>query len=64
MTNDEIIEERNALYRQLEIAKEHLAALRATCKHDDTEEVNYSWRIGVVERRMVCKYCNELMPNK
>lgn len=48
MSNEEIKNECEAQYAAIETAKNRLKELRNVCKHEETFEGNYSWRIGAI----------------
>lgn len=58
MTPEEIKEECELQYNQIKNAEARLKELRSLCKHENTFEGNYSYRVGVVERALICSYCN------
>lgn len=56
-----IREEVQSLYAQIKRSTDRLEHLRKECAHELTEEVNYSWRIGNIQRAIVCYHCGELI---
>lgn len=72
MSNKEIsIEEENKAvdikkeceiaYGCIKIAQEQLEHLRSICKHENTFEGNYSWRIGVIMPATICSDCGKMI---
>ena len=64
MNNEEIKLEKDNLFEQIESANERLKEIREICKHEETEECNYSWRPGNIQRADICKYCGEFIRYK
>jgi hypothetical protein len=58
MSNEEIKQECEKAYIEIKIYQERLNILRDICKHEKTEEGNYSWRPGAIHRADICVYCN------
>lgn len=46
-----------------QIAKSHekIDVLQQLCKHEETYEGNYSWRIGCIDPATICSYCNKVI---
>ncbi len=61
MTNDEIKEECEQIYSQIEAAEARLTAIREACKHEKTFVGNYSWRPGAYAAAHICEYCNKMI---
>lgn len=61
MNNTEIKSECDLMYKQIKDAQNRLTELRAICKHEQTFEGNYSYRIGVIMPATICSYCGELI---
>lgn len=60
MTNDEILADAESQYTTIKAAEERLKELRDTiCKHEETFEGNYSWRVGAIEAATICKFCHK-----
>jgi uncharacterized protein with GYD domain len=59
MTNQEIKDECEKAYEQINSAQERLKELRAICKHEHTTERPYSWRVGSYDIANICDYCGE-----
>ncbi len=64
MSNDEIKNNAEFLYKQISDAQEGLKVLRSVCKHEETFEGNYSYRIGVIQAAIICSFCGELIKIK
>lgn len=47
------------LYDQIHRAKIRLDELREICKHKNTHIGNYSYRIGVVDKTIICSDCGK-----
>ena len=63
MTPEEIKSEVELCYESIKSANERLVLLRSKCKHEDTFEGNYSWRIGSVFLANICSYCGQVVSN-
>ncbi len=61
MTNEEIKTEREKLHEQIEKATERIKELQIICKHENTFEGNYSWRIGNIQKAEICSDCAKLI---
>ncbi len=61
MTQEQIKEQRDILYKNIKDAEDGLKILRSICKHPNTFEGNYSWRIGACDRANICSDCGELI---
>lgn len=61
MTNSEIKDECEKMYAQIKQAEERLKEVRAICKHEDTFEGTWSWRIGSIQPAIICSYCGSLI---
>ncbi len=57
MKNEEIKQECEQMYAQIDSAHERLKELRAECKHEKTFEGSYSYRIGNTQLADICEYC-------
>jgi hypothetical protein len=57
MSNEQIKKECDLIYETIRYAENKLKELRSICKHEDTFEGNYSYRIGAIERAIICSYC-------
>lgn len=64
MTPEEIKEECELQYNQIKNAEARLKELRAICKHENTFEGNYSWRVGSIMPATICSDCGELVKLK
>ena len=58
MTNEQIKEQCELMYAQIKNAETRLKTLREECKHEHTFQGNYSWRVGSIEKAIICSYCN------
>lgn len=56
-----IKEQKEIYFRAIKNAEEALKELRSKCRHTNTSEVLYSWRIGSAEPATVCDDCGELI---
>lgn len=61
MENQEIKKECEKMYALIKSAEKRLEGLRSECTHEETEECNYSWRVGVIKPAIVCAFCGELI---
>lgn len=62
MTNEEISVAVLAQYAAIKSANERLAELRENiCKHEESFEGKYSWRVGAMEKAIICKFCNKTL---
>jgi len=41
--------------------QDEIKTLQTLCLHEQYDVVYYSWRIGSMELRRTCSYCNELL---
>lgn len=64
MKGKEIKEECEKMYAQIKQAEDRLKEIRSICKHDNTHEGNYSWRIGAVQLAEICSDCESLIRYK
>lgn len=61
MTPEEIRNECNLAYDVIKMAEGKLEKLRAECKHEVTERVNYQWRVGATVPADCCVYCGAVV---
>lgn len=61
MTQGEIKQKTQEQYNAIETAEQTLKELRLLCKHPNTEQSLYSWRIGAMEQAIICSDCGELV---
>ena len=47
------------LYKQIADAQDELKEIRSKCKHENTFEGKYSWRVGCIEDATICDDCGE-----
>lgn len=64
MTPEEIKEECELQYNQIKNAESRLKELRSLCKHENTFEGNYSYRVGSIMPATICSDCGELVKLK
>lgn len=63
MTNQDIKNECERYYEVIKNAKEKLAEIRKECKHTETFQGNYSWRVGATYPALICSSCGEVVKN-
>ncbi len=61
MTNQEIKSECEEQYAAIKKAQERLEELRKICKHENTYEGTYSWRVGCYDAATICSDCGHLV---
>ena len=61
MTNDEIYMECNSLFDEIKKATERLEQIRKECPHEETFEGLYSWRVGNIQKAVMCKCCKQFI---
>lgn len=59
-----IRQECEQMYSQISKAEERLKTLRAVCKHPNTFEGNYSYRVGCINKAIICSDCGEVLKPK
>lgn len=59
MTGNEIKLECEKHYLEIQNANDRLKELREICKHEETFEGKYSWRIGSIIPAKICSFCNK-----
>lgn len=59
----EIKDECDFLYKIIEYANLKLTEIRNNCKHENTFEGLYSWRVGCIDPATICSDCGELIKN-
>lgn len=64
MTNEAIKEECTVLYETIKKAQERLEEIRALCKHENTFEGTWSWRVGCYDSAIICSDCGSLIKYK
>lgn len=64
MKQEEIKQECEKMYAQIKQAEERLKEVREICKHAQTFEGNYSWRIGAIQLADICSDCGSLIKYK
>lgn len=60
-TDLSIKEECELQYKKIKDAEERLKELRMNCKHDNTLEGLYSYRIGNIQPAIICSDCGSLI---
>jgi hypothetical protein len=61
MGGEEIKSDCELQYGIIAQAEERLRELRSICKHEETFEGNYSWRVGCVDRAIICSHCGAVV---
>jgi hypothetical protein len=61
MTQQEIKENCTTAYADIKAADEMLEAMRGICKHPETFEGDYSWRIGCIDKATICSDCGAVI---
>jgi hypothetical protein len=61
MKEEEIKERVGEIYDTIDKLQKELDLLREECSHDDYEVGYYSWRIGSLSIKRICKYCGEVL---
>lgn len=56
-----IRERKKELFKIIKEAQEELKKLRQDCKHPNTEECIYQWRIGSTVPTTICSDCGEVI---
>jgi len=64
MTSQKIKTECELMYSQLRQAENRLKEIRAICKHENTFEGNWSWRVGSSTPAIICGDCGSLIKFK
>jgi len=57
MAPEQIQQECEKMYAQINLCEEQLSILRKMCKHEKTFVGDYQWRLGSIIRTKLCKYC-------
>lgn len=61
MSNEEIKAECELMYKTIKFAEGKLKELRSICKHENTFEGLYSWRIGCIDPSIICSDCGAFL---
>lgn len=61
MTPEQIKTECELLYEAIRLSESRLKELRSICKHENTFNGNYSYRVGSVSRAVICFDCGSLI---
>lgn len=64
MTNEEIKTECELMYAQIKQGEDRLKEIRSICKHENTFEGNWSWRVGNIQPAIICDDCGSLIKYK
>ena len=64
MNSQEIKDECKLMYAQIKQAEERLRELRSICKHENTHEGEYSWRVGCIDLAIICSDCGTCIKYK
>lgn len=63
MTNEEIKIECKLMHEQIKKSEERLKQIILICKHENTFEGNWAWRIGFSEPAVICSDCGNVKIN-
>jgi hypothetical protein len=62
MTNEEIKDQTDRLYKVIENAKRILDEIREECPHEQIDfNVDYMWRVGNVCKANICHFCGKAL---
>ena len=61
MTNQEIKDECESLFKKIKNSQDRLAEIRKICKHEHTFLGTWSWRVGCYNEANICSYCGNLV---
>jgi hypothetical protein len=61
MMSQEIKKDCEQQYKNIRKAENRLKVLRKQCKHENTFEGNYSYRVGASARVIICSDCGEFI---
>jgi len=64
MIQEEIKSECVKMFSQIEESKKRLNELQSICKHPNTFEGKYSWRVGCIDDAIICSDCKKLVKYK
>lgn len=59
LTNEQIKIQCEDAYKQIKYAEDKLKELRSICKHEETFEGNYAYRVGDILKATICLFCNK-----
>jgi len=59
MDNQEIKIECEQLFETIKKSRERIDELQFLCKHEQTFEGLYSWRLGCIDHATICSYCHK-----
>lgn len=51
----------NKLYEQKEEIDAQIEEIRGSCEHKNKSEVDYMWRVGSIDKALVCDDCDEFI---
>ena len=63
MTSEDIKKECETIQNTIQACKKRLEDIQKECKHLNTVEGNFSWRIGCIDQAIFCSDCNKLITN-
>lgn len=63
MNKEEIKQECEELYTLIKQSCERLSELQEMCKHEDTFEGEYMWRLGSTYPATICVHCGKPIKN-
>lgn len=58
---DQIRWECELQYKNIEFAQKRLEEIRKECKHPNTYQGKYSWRVGAIQDGIICSDCGHLV---
>ena len=64
MTSEQIKKDCEMVRGMIKICQDRLEDLQSKCKHENTFEGNYSWRIGSIDPAIICSDCGKLIEIK
>lgn len=64
MTQEEIKKQCEEIFKQIKEAEDRLKQIRELCKHQNTFEGNWSYRIGSILPAIICSDCKQLVKYK
>ncbi len=64
MKQEEIKQECESIYAHIKKVEERLKVLRSICKHENTFEGTWSWRVANYQDAIICSDCGNLIKYK
>ncbi len=61
MTSEQIKRDCEFIRCSMKILQEGLERLQNQCKHTNTFQGNYSWRVGCIDPAIICSDCGKLI---